>query len=87
MSNGNRDKNLVKNIMLFGISSFGTKIIYFLLVPLYTTCLTTEDYGYVDLINTVISLLVPIMTVGMSESVLKFVIVYQEKKMLFLTVH
>ena len=51
MSNGNRDKNLVKNIMLFGISSFGTKIIYFLLVPLYTTCLTTEDYGYVDLIN------------------------------------
>lgn len=80
MNKGNRDQSLIKNIMLFGISSFGTKIIYFLLIPLYTACLTTEDYGYVDLINTVISLLIPIMTMGMGESVLKYVIVCQEKK-------
>ena len=51
-------KNLGKNTIIFAISSFGTKILSFLLVPLYTTVLTTTEYGAVDLITTTATLLV-----------------------------
>lgn len=43
---------MVKNSLLFALSSFGSKLISFFLVPLYTNILTTEDYGAVDLITT-----------------------------------
>lgn len=80
MKKERRTKNLIKNIMLFSVSSFGTKLIYFILVPLYTSYLSTQDYGTVDLINTIVSILIPTLTLGLIESVLRFMIVRQEKK-------
>ena len=80
MNQSDRDKNLLKNIVLFGISSFGTRLIYFFLIPLYTSNLSTGDYGAVDLINIVISLITPILTVGIAESVLRFTIIMPEKR-------
>ena len=44
-------KNLTKNTALFAISSFGTKILSFLIVPLYTNILTTSEYGIADIIR------------------------------------
>lgn len=80
MNKESRDKSLLKNVLLFSISSFGTKLIYFFLLPLYTSYLSTGDYGSVDLINTVISLITPVLTVGMIESVLKYTVVVPEKR-------
>ena len=45
-------KYLGKNTLLFALSSFSTKILLFLLVPLYTSVLTTAEYGTADLITT-----------------------------------
>lgn len=63
---------LGKNICLLTISQFGTKILSFLLVPLYTSILTTAEYGTYDLFNTTITLLIPILTVNIADSVLRF---------------
>lgn len=63
---------LFKNIGLLTLSNFGSKILVFLLVPLYTSVLTTADYGTYDLFYTSISLLVPILTLNVSEGVLRF---------------
>ena len=41
----NKYINLVKNIAIFALGSIGSKLIIFLLVPLYTNYLTTEEYG------------------------------------------
>ena len=41
-------KYLFKNIGLLTISNFTSKILTFLLVPLYTNVLTTEEYGTYD---------------------------------------
>lgn len=41
-------KYLGKNTIIFAISSFGTKVLSFLLVPLYTAVLTTAEYGIAD---------------------------------------
>lgn len=65
-------KELSKNTLLFTISSFGTRIIQFLLVPLYTYVLTTEEYGTIDVLYTTISLMVPLLTLNIQDAVLRF---------------
>jgi O-antigen/teichoic acid export membrane protein len=68
----NRNKELATNTGLFAISTFGSKLISFLLLPLYTSVLTTGDYGTVDLMNSTVSLLVPLLTLNVQDAVLRF---------------
>lgn len=76
----NKYSYLSKNILLFSISSFGQKILAFLLVPLYTSVLSTADYGTVDLITTTVSILVPVFTINISEGVLRFTLKDKDNK-------
>lgn len=68
----NRYLYLVKNTGILAISNFSSKILAFLLVPLYTRVLTTEEYGSYDLISTTIQLLIPIFTVNICEAVVRY---------------
>ncbi|WP_044976735.1 oligosaccharide flippase family protein [Ruminococcus sp. HUN007] len=72
MSKANKAKDLSINTLLFTISNFGTKIISFLLVPLYTYVLSTKDYGKLDLVTTTVQLLVPILTLNIQDAVLRY---------------
>lgn len=63
---------LVKNVGLLTISNFATKILGFLLVPLYTSALTTGEYGTYDLLTATVGVLVPILTLNIQEAVLRF---------------
>ena len=63
---------LMKNVGLLTLSSFTTKLLSFFLVPLYTSVLSTGEYGTYDLFNTTISLLVPLLTFDIQEAVLRF---------------
>lgn len=65
-------KHLIKNMGLLTISNFGSKILIFLLVPLYTSVLSTAEYGSYDIVITTINLLLPILTINISESVMRF---------------
>lgn len=67
-----RKKELAVNTGLFAISSFGSKLISFLLLPLYTAVLSTGDYGTVDLMNSTVGLLVPLLTCNVQDAVLRF---------------
>lgn len=67
-------KKLVNNSIIFAIGNFGSKIINFILVPLYTYYLTTEEYGVADLITVTISLLLPIISANVFEASLRFAI-------------
>ncbi len=44
----------------------------FVLIPFYTAVLTTEDFGTADLITTTVSLLLPIFTLLISETAIRF---------------
>ena len=68
----NKYKYLFKNIGLMTISNFGSKILSFLLVPLYTNVLSTEDYGIYDFYVITIYLLIPILSLNIIEAVLRF---------------
>ena len=71
-STSNRKKYLAKNTALFALNSVGTKMITFFLVPIYTAALSTSDYGTADLVSTIATVLVPIMTLNIGEAVMRF---------------
>ena len=55
---------LIKNIGVLTLSNLGSKILAFLLIPLYTSVLSTEQYGVFDLAQTTVSLCIPILHPG-----------------------
>ena len=67
-----KNKSLLKNIGLFTIGSFGSRILSFLLVPLYTAVLATSEYGTVDLVTSTASLLTPILMLSIFDATLRF---------------
>ncbi|MGI6501351.1 MAG: lipopolysaccharide biosynthesis protein [Anaerostipes sp.] len=72
MSNTNKTKYLLKNMGLLTISNFASRILVFLLVPLYTSVLTTAEYGAYDLGISTASLLYPILTLNIVDAVMRF---------------
>lgn len=69
-----RGKDLAINTIIIGIGKFSTQIVSFLLLPLYTSILTTEEYGTYDLIITISTFILPIITLLMEESMFRFLI-------------
>lgn len=68
-----RIKNrLGKNFLIFLIGRFGAKAMVFFMLPLYTSVLTTSQYGDIDIITSTAGLLIPIATLGMSEAIFRF---------------
>lgn len=68
-----RSRNLIKNTGILTISNFSSKILVFLLVPLYTNILSTTDYGNYDLVANTVQLLMPILTINVYEGVMRYV--------------
>lgn len=73
-------KDLSTNTLIFMISNFGSKLISFFLVPLYTYVLSTTEYGLVDLVTTTVQLLVPVLTLNVQDAVLRFSLDDEYKK-------
>lgn len=67
-----RYKKLFTDTGLFAISNFGSKFLTFLLVPLYTSVLSTEEYGSVDILTTTVNLLYPVLTLSIFDATLRF---------------
>ena len=65
---------LAKNFGVLTIAQFGSKILSFLLVPLYTAVLTPEEYGLNDLFTTSITLLIPILTLNVVDATIRYAI-------------
>lgn len=59
---------------MYAIGNFGTKILSFLIVPLYTYYISPSEMGDYDLLNTTISLLTPIITLQISDGAYAFMI-------------
>lgn len=67
-----RKTYLVKNTALFALNSIGIRIVTFFLVPIYTKALGTAEYGGVDLIITIVTVLSPIINFNIGEAVMRF---------------
>lgn len=69
-----KKKSLLKNTIIIFIGKVFTQFVTFLLLPLYTAYLSNSDYGIVDLINTYISLFVPIVTIQLEMATFRFLV-------------
>lgn len=67
-----RLKELFSNTLIFTIANFSSKILVFLMVPLYTAVLTTEEYGISDMVSTISGLMYPVLSLAISSAVLRF---------------
>lgn len=75
-----RTKKLLGNTMWFAVGNFGSQILSFLLVPLYTNYLVPKEFGKIDLMITTINLLVYICTLSISDAVFRFALDKNEDK-------
>ena len=69
-----KKKSLMKNTIIIFLGKLCTQLISFFLLPLYTSYLATSDYGIVDLIQSYVTLLVPIITMELEMSIFRFLI-------------
>ncbi len=67
----NREKSLAKNTIIITIGKICTQLITFFLLPLYTGILSTGEYGTVDLLNTLVSLFLPIVTLQIEQAMFR----------------
>ncbi len=70
----NENKRLIKNMGLIAIGNMGTRLVAFFLLPLYTTLLTTSEYGIFDYIMSIAIFCVPFVSLLMDESIFRFLI-------------
>lgn len=70
----NKNKEFVINTFILFLGKFTTQFISLLLLPLYTHYLLTEDFGIVDLLQTYISLFVPILVFRIDSSIFRFLL-------------
>lgn len=66
------NKRLLKNTLIYFIGTFGSKLLIFFLLPLYSQYLSLEEYGTVNLITNIVPLIGPIFTLQISECVFRF---------------
>ena len=67
-----KSEYLLKNMGILTLSNFASKILVFLLVPIYTSILSTEEYGSYDLAVSTATLLFPILTLNIVDAVMRF---------------
>lgn len=70
----NKNKELAKNTLIITIGKISTQFISFLLLPLYTALLSKEEYGVVDLVNSYVQLILPIVILQMDQALLRYMI-------------
>lgn len=70
----NKKKQFAKTTIIIFFGKVCTQLISFFLLPLYTSYLIKEEYGIVDLIQTYVTLFVPIITMELEMSIFRFLI-------------
>lgn len=65
-------QKLISNTVLFGISTFGSRFLNFLLTPFYTRLLSSAEYGVTDLLIQTGNLIIPIASVGIASAVIRY---------------
>ena len=82
-----RNKTIVKNTIIFFIGNFGSKVLSFVMVLVYTHYITTSALGYYDLILTTVSLVQPIVTMAFDEGIYRWMIddSYKDKRTIVTT--
>ena len=76
----NTTKKFIKTSIIYLIGNVLSKLIAFILIPIYTTYISPNIYGEFDLINSLISLVVPLIFFQVWDGLFRFVYDYEDIK-------
>ena len=76
----NKYVRLLLDMIVFVIGTVLAKAVQFLLMPVYTTYMSTEAYGMAELTNNLSEFFLPIVTLCIYESVFRFTVGSSLKK-------
>lgn len=74
----NKYKRLLSNTAILGMGTFASKVLVFLLMPLYTAILSAEEFGVADLVAQTANLLIPLAAVGICDGLFRFTLDTEE---------
>ena len=80
-----RNIKLLSNTLIFTVGKFVSKIIVILMLPFYTSYLSSAQYSTADLITNLCNLLIPIACLGVSEGIFREAAGASEDKEAFFT--
>ena len=69
-----RYKRLLSNTAILGAGTFASKVLVFLLMPLYTSILSTSEFGTADILSQTANLLMPLAAVGICDGLFRFIL-------------
>ena len=73
----NKVTKLIKTAFIYFIGNVSSKLLAFLLIPLYTSYISTNDYGIYDIITSIMSLCVPIVFFQIWDGMFRFIYDYK----------
>lgn len=65
-------KRIFRHSFVYGLGAIFSKLVGFLMIPVYTRCLTTKDYGVIELIGLSMDMICIAISLGIRESVIRF---------------
>ena len=68
----NRYRKLFSDTVILALGTFGSKLLVFLLMPLYTYLLSPSEYGVAELITSTANLIMPLACVGITTGIFRF---------------
>lgn len=67
-----KSSKFIKNTLILSIGTVGAKMVQYLLLPYYTHILNTAEYGTVDNLQNIAILLIPIVSMTVSEAIFRY---------------
>lgn len=74
MGNETKTNRLLKGILIYAVGDFGSKILTFLIVPLYTYYISPESMGTYDILLNTVGLLSPLITLQISDAAYRWLV-------------
>ena len=75
-----REKTLLKDTLIYMVGNFGSKIISVIMLKFYTSFLSTSEYGTIDIITTTVSLIMPLLSLQLSEAIFRMLAEENDKE-------
>lgn len=72
--------NFLKSTGIYFVGNILTKVIAFLLLPLYTKHISADGMGYYDLINSYLNIIVPVICIAIWAGILRFIFDFSDEE-------
>lgn len=76
----NKYTRFLTDFLWFAIGNLGSKSIVFIMTPIYARYLSQSNYGKMDLINSTVALLLPLLSLRISLALFRFIADKKEEK-------